>query len=91
MIDGSRLFSLSRKVSFQRLGDGEGAVLLAIDTGQLHTCNDTTAAFLTALDGTRTFDRVVAELEKEFEVGHEELRADLDALAARLVDEGIIV
>ena len=34
---------------------------------------------------------VVAELEKEFEVEREELRADLAALAARLIDEGVIV
>jgi pyrroloquinoline quinone biosynthesis protein D len=91
VINGLRVFSLSGNVSFQRLGKGEGAVVLAIDTGQLHTCNDTTAAFLAALDGKRTFDMVVAELEKEFEVEREELRADLAALAARLIDEGVIV
>lgn len=91
MINGLRVFSLSHNVSFQRLGEGEGAVVLTLDTGQLHTCNDTTAAFLSVLDGTRTFDLAVAELEKQFDVEREELRTDLAVLAARLVDEGVIV
>jgi hypothetical protein len=91
VIEGSRVFSLSRNVSLQKLGEGQGAVVLTIDSGQLHTCNDTAAAFLSALDGRRTFDMVVNELESEFEVETMELRADLAALAVRLVHEGVIV
>ena len=56
MIDGLKVFTLSPHVSFQKLGQGEGAVVLTLHSGQLHTCNDTTAAFLSALDGKRTFD-----------------------------------
>lgn len=91
MIDGLRIFSLSPHVSFQKLGTGEGAVVLTLRSGQLHTCNDTTAAFLSALDGKRTFDMVTDLLEQQFEVEREELRADLDALAAHLLQEGVIV
>ena len=91
MIDGLRVFSLSPHVSFQKLGTGEGAVVLTLHSGQLHTCNDTTAAFLSVLDGKRTFDMVTALLEQEFEVAREELRGDLDALASRLLQEGVIV
>jgi hypothetical protein len=91
VIDGSRVLSLSSNVSFQKLGEGEGAVVLTIDSGQLHTCNDTTAAFLSVLDGSRTFDMAVIELERQFEVTHDELRADLSELAGRLLGEGIIV
>jgi hypothetical protein len=91
LIDGLRVFSLSPNVSFQKLGQGEGAVVLMLESGQLHTCNDTTAAFLSALDGKRTFEVVTAELEKEFDVEREELRADLAALAQRLLDAGVII
>jgi pyrroloquinoline quinone biosynthesis protein D len=91
MIDGSRVYALSRNCSFQSLGEGEGGVVLALDTGQLHTCNDTTAAFLAALDGKRTFDMAVAELEQQFDVEAAELRADLCSMAERLVAEGVIV
>jgi pyrroloquinoline quinone biosynthesis protein D len=90
-MNGVRIFSLSPKVSFQALGQGEGAVVLTLESGQLYTCNDTTTAFLSALDGKRTFDTVTGVLEDEFEVDREELRADLTALATHLLDEGVIV
>ena len=90
MIDGNQVFSLSTNVSFQSLGIGEGAVVLTLGSGELHTCNDTTAAFLSALDGRRTFDMAVEELEKEFEVDPRVLRADLSELAGNLLSAGVI-
>ena len=90
VIDHSRVFSLSDRVSIQQLGGGEGAVVLFIDTGQLYTCNDTTAAFLTVVDGKRTFQQIVSDLEDRFDVSHEELCEDLATLASQLIEEGII-
>jgi hypothetical protein len=90
MIDGNKVFSLSSNVSYQPLGIGEGAVVLTLGSGELHTCNDTTAAFLSALDGTRTFDMAVAELEKEFDADPAVLRADLCELAGTLLSAGVI-
>lgn len=91
MIDGNRVLRLSNGVSFQNLGEGEGAVVLEIKSGQLHTCNDTTAEFLAALNGTRDFDAVVAVLEQKFDVDLAVLQADLSDLAQRLISQGIIV
>ena len=90
MIDGSRILSLADTVSFQNMGEGEGAVVLQLSTGQLHTCNDTTSEFLTALDGNRTFELVVDELLNKFDVEPAVLRADLSELAERLLSEGVI-
>ena len=59
MIEESRVFKLSPTTTIQDLGDGEGAVILELDTGQLHTCNDTTATFLAHVDGSRTFADLV--------------------------------
>ncbi|HON91647.1 MAG TPA: hypothetical protein PKZ07_08805 [Sedimentisphaerales bacterium] len=42
-------------VTYQSLGPGEDTVILCLRTGQLHTCNETTRAFLDALDTPRTF------------------------------------
>jgi pyrroloquinoline quinone biosynthesis protein D len=91
MIEGNRVFKLSDNVSFQPLGENEGAVVLTLNNGELHTCNDTTAAFLNALDGSRTFDMAVAALEKEFDVDPNELRADLFELADNLLRAGVIL
>jgi Coenzyme PQQ synthesis protein D (PqqD) len=90
VINQSRVYSLSDHVSIQQLGAGEGAVVLFIDTGQLYTCNETTAAFLSVVDGERTFAHIVTDLEHRFEVSHEELAQDLWTLAMQLVEEGII-
>ncbi len=91
MIEGTRVLRLSKGIAFQNLGHGEGAVVLEIESGQLHTCNDTTAEFLAALDGTRDFDAAVADLEQKFDADLDVLRADLAALAERLIAQGIIV
>lgn len=90
MIEGERILSLADTVSFQNMGEGEGAVVLQLSTGQLHTCNDTTSEFLTILDGKRTFDLVVSSLEEKFDVDPVVLRADLSELAERLLAEGVI-
>jgi pyrroloquinoline quinone biosynthesis protein D len=90
-ISDSQVFSLSDSVSFQPLGEGEGAVVLLIETGDIFTCNDTTSAFLRALDGNRTFERSCELLAGQFDVEPPVLRADLEKLATNLVERGIIV
>lgn len=90
MITDDQILRMSSNISVQQLGEGEGAVVLELDTGQLHTCNDTTALFLAALDGNRCFGEVLKELMKTFEVGREELRGDLEVLAENLLSRGIV-
>ena len=90
MIQDSSILSLSEGISFQPLGTDEGAVLLHVETGQLFTCNDTTSAFLAAVDGRRTFAEVIQELTSTFEVGAAELHHDLASLADELQKEGIV-
>lgn len=90
MIQDSSVLSLAEGVSYQPLGDGEGAVVLIIESGQLFTCNDTTSAFLAAVDGQRPFSDVVVHLLDAFDVSKDELRSDLSMLAEQLRQEGII-
>jgi pyrroloquinoline quinone biosynthesis protein D len=90
-IRDDQVFSLSKSVSFQPLGEGEGAVVLLIESGDIFTCNDTTSAFLRVLDGNRTFERSFELLADQFDVDRPVLRADLERLATNLVEQGIIV
>ncbi|HEX7076228.1 MAG TPA: PqqD family protein [Hyphomicrobiaceae bacterium] len=90
MVQDSSVLALSENVSYQPLGEGEGAVVLIIDSGQLFTCNDTTSAFLAAVDGQRSFGDVVRSLLSTFDVSHDELRNDLASLAEALQQEGIV-
>lgn len=90
LIENSSVVSLSDGVSYQPLGDGEGAVVLIVESGQLFTCNDTTSAFLAAVDGRRSFGEVVDDLLDSFDVSADVLRDDLAALAVELQQEGIV-
>lgn len=90
MIQDSSVLSLPEGVSYQPLGDGEGAVVLVIESGQLFTCNDTTSAFLAAIDGKRSFADLVSGMLDSFDVSAEQLRDDLAALATELQQEGVV-
>jgi Coenzyme PQQ synthesis protein D (PqqD) len=90
MVEDTRVFQLAPTTAIQQLGDGEGAVILELDSGQLHTCNDTTAAFMAQVDGSRTFAAVVEALEAQFHVERAQLRADLEELAEQLHGKGLI-
>ena len=84
----STILALTPVASFQSLGDG--AVILLTDSGQMHTCNETTEMFLGAVDGKRSIADIIDVALKEFEVDRETLRADFLALAADLANQGIV-
>src|SRR5262245_25438206 len=90
VIQDATVFALAEGISFQPLGAGEGAVILTIGSGQLYTCNDTTAAFLGVVDGRRTFAEVVEDLHATFDVSRDALYRDLAELAETLVAQGIV-
>lgn len=90
-LEPGTVLALHENTSFQPLGDGEGGVLLDTVSGQLFTCNDTTAAFLSAVDGERNFAGILAEMEKVFEVDAAILRDDMAELADQLASEGLVV
>ncbi len=87
----NEVWALHPNTSFQPLGDGEGGVLLDTVSGQLFTCNDTTAAFLATVDGERSFGAILAELGDVFDVDVDVLRDDMSDLAKQLEAEGLIV
>jgi len=85
------LLRRAEDVTYQSLGPGEDTVILCLRTGQLHTCNETTRAFLDALDQPRTFQGVFERLFEQYEVPPEKLRADMTRLLEDLLREGIVV
>jgi pyrroloquinoline quinone biosynthesis protein D len=90
VLTDSKVLALREGVSFQPLGNADGAILLVIETGQLYTCNVTTARFLSAIDGVRSFGQVVDEVSGDFEVARAELHQDLTEIADELVSEGLL-
>jgi coenzyme PQQ biosynthesis protein PqqD len=70
--------------------DPDGGVMLLVPEGAL-VLNGSAAAALELVDGTRTFDDIVAEVTEQFEVGVERARTDLDDLFTRLRERGFIL
>lgn len=90
-MDEQVLLRRAEDVTYQSLGPGEDTVILCLRTGQLHTCNETTRAFLDALDQPRTFQGVFDRLYEQYEVSPEKLKADMMHLLENLIREGIVV
>lgn len=89
-IANSRL-RLADDVTFQSMGPGAETVMLSLGSGNLYTCNETTEAFLRALDGSRTFDQAIDKLAEQYEVAKDQLRGDLKKLTDRLLAEKLVV
>jgi hypothetical protein len=87
--DDTRL-RLAADTTHQSLGPGENTVILSLSSGYLYTCNETTEAFLIALDGRRTFGQAIDRLREEFDVPRETLVRDLSALVEKLLAEKIV-
>lgn len=91
LISDRTALRLADTITFESMGEGEGAVILRLPDGQLYTGNDTTEAFLRALRGGASFGDAVDALAAEFEVERDMLRADLAELAEGLIAEGVVV
>jgi len=85
----SQTYRLADGVTFESVTDG--AVILVFDNGQLYSCNETSAAFLKALDGTRTLQDVAEQMAAEFDTSAANIAGDLRDLAEEMQAEGIIV
>lgn len=83
-------FCLSEDVAFQSLGDGHETVVVSLGTGFLYSCNDTTRAFLEALDGNKTLAEIGRKLVTLYTVSEERLLKDLRMLADTMLAEGLI-
>lgn len=91
MISDRTVLRLADTITFESMGEGQGAVILRLPDGQLYSGNDTTEAFLRALRESSTFGGAVDALAFEFEVERDVLQADLTELAEGLIAEGVVV
>jgi hypothetical protein len=81
---------LAEKVSLQQLGEGEGGVILRLDSGELFTVNDTAVSFVAALDGSRSVEGTVQLIAAEYDVDPETLTRDLIEIASELMAAELI-
>ena len=86
----STRLKIADDVTFQSLGQGVETVILSLDSGVLYSCNDTTAAFLSAIDGQRSLAQVIDELLDKFDIGKVKLTSDIQSIADKLLSEKLI-
>lgn len=89
MVTDSR-FRLNEDVVFQSLVDGQETVVVSLGSGFIYSCNDTTRAFLEALDGDKTLPEIASQLVGEFMTTEDKLLSDLSQLAEKMLAEGLI-
>ncbi len=63
-------------VAFQALAEGEGGVLLSLETGEYHGVNDTGGRIWNLIDGERTVPEIVAALRLELSGAPESLEVE---------------
>lgn len=85
------LLELAPNITVQSLGEGEGALVLRRDTGEMLVLNDTARDFLVALDGSRTVAAVATQMAETYDVDRSRLVDDLVELAGELMVEAVVV
>jgi len=90
LTEHSRL-RLAPDVTHQSMGPDADTVLLSLSSGHLFTCNETTASFLAAVDGRRSFAQIVDALAEQYDVPRPQLEDDLRGLVEQLLSEKLIV
>lgn len=89
-MDLSVRLKVADDISFQSLGAGVETVILSLTSGILYSCNDTTEAFLSALDGQHSLEQVIDKLLDKFDVGREKLTLDISSITNKLLSEKLI-
>ena len=89
-ISENACLGLSNDMVFQSLGKGRDTVLLSLSSGYIYTCNDTTKAFLEAIDGKKSLSVITEELLNIYDIEKSLLLNDLHSIAGQLKNEGLI-
>jgi hypothetical protein len=90
MIEGGSTVTRNPNVVARDLTEGEGAVLLHLDSGQYHSINPVGQAIWELLDGQRTVDEVTAQLRRLVDDPPESLEADVRQFLQDVEDRNLV-
>lgn len=89
-MDLSTRLKIADDVTFQSLGKGLETVILSLNSGVLYSCNDTTAAFLSAIDEQLSLAQIIDKLFDKLDVSRAKLTLDIHTIANKLLAEKLI-
>lgn len=75
---------------YRDLADGEGGVLLHLDSGQYHGVNEVGAIIWRSADGERTVSRIAAAVRAEMNDAPPELEEDVESFIEDLLQRDLI-
>lgn len=79
-----------RKDRFTEADIDQEIVIMRLDNGEFFSLSGTAAAIWRLIDGMRDRQALLAALSDEFDTGHADLEADLDAFLAELRGTGLL-
>ena len=90
MIDTATLIRKNPRAEYRSLGDGEGGVVLHLDTAAYHGVNGTGALVWTLIEGV-TFGALIAELKVRLQDPPAELEADIEEFIDALAEHDLVL
>ena len=88
MRPSEELFKLCADVRYRIIG--KEAVIVRLKVGKVLALNEVGARILQLIDGDWRLGEIVATVEQEYEVGADELEADVCRLVEELLGAGIV-
>jgi hypothetical protein len=79
------------RVAYRDLAEGEGALLLHLDTGEYHGVNSLGAKIWVLLDGTRTHSAIVTELASKLATIPPTLDDDVASFLSALRERDLVL
>jgi len=89
-IDPTAAPAKNENVAFRRLAEGEGGVLLHLESGEYHGINEVGCLIWELLDGDRTIDRLVVAVGEGVEDPPVDLADQVIAFLDSLRERGLI-
>ena len=89
-IDPSTTPAKNENVAFRRLAEGEGGVLLHLESGEYHGINEVGCLIWELVDGERTVDELVAGLAMRIDDTPADLGNEVIVFLQRLRDRDLV-
>jgi hypothetical protein len=90
MIDPATVIRKSPRAEYRSLGDGEGGVVLHLDTAAYHGVNGGGALVWSLIEGV-TFGELIAELRVRLQDPPAELEADIEGFIDALAEHDLVL
>jgi hypothetical protein len=91
MVDGGTIVKRSPRVEFRSLGEGEGGVLLHLDTAAYHGLNEVGCLIWKLLDDQPRFSALLTDLKTRLEQLPPTFEAEISEFLDDLAERGLVL